>query len=142
MKKFLILLIAILMLVPAASFAAAKKNKVGYMTITYETRDNFVIKSKLFYPAKKEKVYPIVIMLHSIGYSSDYWGIVVKQFVDSGAAVLLVDLRGHGQSMYDSNFKIRSWQYYTEKNFAKYPEDIAEIITYIGTNYKNRIRLV
>ena len=137
MKKFLILLIAILMLVPAASFAAAKKNKIGYMTITYETRDNFVIKSKLFYPAKKEKVYPIVIMLHSIGYSSDYWGIVVKQFVDSGAAVLLVDLRGHGQSMYDSNFKIRSWQYYTEKNFAKYPEDIAEIISYIGTNYKN-----
>ena len=23
------------------------------------------------------------------------------------------------------------------KNFAKYPEDIAEIISYIGTNYKN-----
>ncbi len=137
MKKFLIVLIAVLLLIPAASFAAAKKNKVGYMAITYETKDSFVIKSKLFYPAKKEKVYPIVVMLHSIGYSSDYWESVVKKFVDSGIAVLLVDLRGHGQSMYDSNFKIKSWQYYTEKTFAKYPEDIAEILSYIGTNYKN-----
>lgn len=138
MKKVLILIIALLLLAPTTSFAAtAKKNKVGYVGITYETRDSFVIKSKLFYPAKSEPVYPVVVLLHSIGYSSDYWGSLVKQFVDSGAAVLVVDLRGHGQSMYDSNFKIRSWQYYTKKTFEKYPSDIADILRYVASNYKN-----
>ena len=138
MKKLLILIIALLLFAPTTSFAAAaKKNKVGYMTITYETKDSFVIKSKLFYPAKQQAVYPAVVMLHSIGYSSEYWGNIVKCFVDSGAAVLLIDLRGHGQSIYDSNLKIRSWQYYTPKVFAKYPSDVAEILRYVATNYKN-----
>lgn len=128
----------LMLLAPTTSFAAAaKKAKVGYISLTYETKDSFVIKSKLFYPAEKKAVYPAVVFLHSIGYSSDYWGVIVKKFVDAGAAVLVVDLRGHGQSMYDSNFKIRSWQYYSNKTFAKYPEDIADILKYVATNYKN-----
>lgn len=138
MKKFLILIFTLVIFTPMLSIAAPQKaNKVGYINITYETKDSFVIKSKLFYPAKKQPVYPAVVLLHSLGYSSDYWGAIVKQFVDSGAAVILVDLRGHGQSTYDSNFKIRSWVYYTEKSFAKYPEDISEILKYIASDYKN-----
>lgn len=117
--------------------AAPKKNKVGYMALTYETKDSFIIKSKLFYPAEKQDVYPVVVLLHSLGYSSDYWGSVTKKFLDAGSAVLLVDLRGHAQSSYDSNFKIRSWVYYSNKSFAKYPEDIAEIMKYAATNYRN-----
>ncbi len=137
MKKFLILILALLLLTPTLSFAAAKKKKVGYLGLTYETKDTFVIKSKLFYPSKKQAVYPIVIFLHSLGYSSDYWGLVVKKFVDSGVAVLLVDLRGHGQSIYNSNFKISSWVYFTENDYNKYPSDIADILHYVAMNYKN-----
>lgn len=138
MKKFLILIFTLVIFTPMLSNAAPQKaNKVGYINITYETKDSFVIKSKLFYPAKKQPVYPAVVLLHSLGYSSDYWGSMVKQFVDAGAAVILVDLRGHGQSTYDSNFKIRSWVYYSEKSFAKYPEDVSEILKYIASDYKN-----
>ena len=75
--------------------------------------------------------------MHSLGYSSDYWGLVVKKFVDSGVAVLLVDLRGHGQSIYNSNFKISSWVYFTENDYNKYPSDIADILHYVAMNYKN-----
>lgn len=138
MKKILILILAILLLTPTLSFAAAaKKKKVGYLGLTYETKDIFVIKSKLFYPTKKQNVYPVVIMLHSLGYSSEYWGLVVKKFVDSGVAVLLVDLRGHGQSIYNSNFKISSWVYFTENDYKKYPADIVDIFQYIAMSYKN-----
>ncbi len=138
MKKILVLLIAMSMLTPTLSFASsAPKKKVGYVAMTYETKDSFVIKSKLFYPLFPKKVYPLVVLLHSIGYSSEYWGPLTKQFTDSGTAVLQIDLRGHGQSIYDSSFKIRSWQYYTEKNFAKYPADVTEILRYLAMNYNN-----
>ncbi len=116
---------------------AAPKKKVGYVNLTYETKDSFVIKSKLFYPAQEAEVYPVVVLLHSLGYSGEYWGNLVKSFIDSGVAVFVVDLRGHGASVYDSNFKIRSWRYYSDTTFAKYPQDITEILRYLASNYKN-----
>ena len=116
-------------------FAAEKK--VGFVNITYETNDNFVIKSKLFYPAKDAAVHPVVVMLHSLGYSGDYWEPLTKSFVDSGVAVLVIDLRGHGTSAYDSNFRIKSWRYFTDKTFAKYPEDVSDILKYVASFYKN-----
>lgn len=139
MKKLLILIITLLLLAPTFSFAAEspKKKKVGFVSITYESKDSFVIKSKLFYPLSEQKVYPMVVMLHSIGYSSEYWGSLTQQFTNNGIAVLQIDMRGHGQSIYDSNFKIRSWQYYTERNYAKYPDDVYEILKYIAMSYKN-----
>lgn len=137
MKKFLILILILVLLAPAESFAAAKKKKVGFVNITYETKDNFVLKSKLFYPAEPQPVHPVVVMLHSIGYSSEYWETLVKEFVQSGTAVLVIDLRGHGQSVYDSNFKISSWRYYSNKQFAKYPSDVADVLKYIAMNYKD-----
>lgn len=137
MKKFLILILIMVLLAPAASFAAAQKKKVGFVNITYETKDNFVLKSKLFYPAEPQPVHPVVVMLHSIGYSNEYWEPLVKEFVNSGTAVLVMDLRGHGQSIYDSNFRISSWRYYSNKQFAKYPSDVADVLKYIAMNYKD-----
>ncbi len=137
MKKFLIVLLMLIFITPAFTVAATEKKKVGYIGITYETEDNFVIKSKLFYPKQKQSVYPVVVFLHSLGYTGDYWNFLVKKFVDAGAAALVVDLRGHGQSIYDSNFKIKSWVYYSNATFEKYPEDIAGILQYIAMNYRN-----
>ncbi|MBS4760254.1 MAG: alpha/beta fold hydrolase [Clostridium sp.] len=142
MKRiFSIILAAFLMsAIPTVFFGAvqaAPKKKVGYVNITYETKDNFVIKSKLFYPAKEEAVYPVVVMLHSLGYSGDYWASTVKRFVESGSAVLVMDLRGHGASAYDSNFRIKSWRYFSDKTFQKYPDDVADMLRYLASNYKN-----
>lgn len=138
MKKLVILIITLAFLTPLFAWSATpKKNKVGYLDITYETKDHFVIKSKLFYPAQKKTVYPMVVMLHSLGYASSYWMPLPKQLVDSGVAVLLIDLRGHGASLYDSNFKIKSWRYYNNETFKKYPEDVLEILRYVAMTYKD-----
>lgn len=138
MKKFFLTILLVLILPAYFNVAqAATKKKVGYVNITYETKDNFVLKSKLFYPVKDQPVYPVVVMLHSLGYSGYYWAPLVKQFVDSGSAVLVIDLRGHGSSTYDSNFRIRSWRYFSDKTFAKYPEDVADMLRYLASNYKN-----
>lgn len=137
MKKFIILVISLVLLTPLCSFGAPEKKKVGYFDITYETKDSFVMKAKMFYPTQQQEVYPLVVFLHSLGYSSDYWADFIKMFVQNGAAALVVDLRGHGQSSHDSNFKIRSWVHYTPKQFAKYPDDITEILTYVANSYKN-----
>lgn len=135
-KRILAVLFVLFMLPPLISFAAAKK-KVGYINLTYETDDSFVIKSKLYYPKQKAKVYPVVVFLHSIGYSSDDWGSLVQDFVDAGSAALVIDLRGHGQSIYDSDFRIRSWRYYSEKQYAIYPKDVTDILKYLASNYKD-----
>ena len=136
LKKILVIFLVLILCAPLCSYAAAKK-KVGYVNLTYETDDNFVIKSKLYYPKQKAKVYPLVVFLHSIGYSSDYWGDLVQNFVNSGIAALVIDLRGHGQSVYDSDFRIRSWRYYSEKQFSVYPKDITDILKYLASNYKD-----
>ena len=70
MKKLLIIFLLV-MILPMSAYAAAKKQKVGYLSITYETKDSFIIKSKLFYPKEQKDVYPVVVMLHSLGYSGD-----------------------------------------------------------------------
>ena len=136
-KRILAIILVLVLIAPMSSFAAARKKKVSYVNLTYETDDNFVIKSKLYYPNQKASVYPVVVFLHSIGYSSEYWGNITQDFLKSGIAVLAVDLRGHGQSVYDSDFRIRSWRYYSNSQFAKYPKDVSDILKYLASNYKD-----
>lgn len=137
MKKLVIFLImAAVLLIPATTSAAPKKQQ-NTLTLTYETKDSFIIKSKLLYPKVKKERYPLVIMLHSLGYSSAYWMTLPKMLNDKGYAVLLVDLRGHGASLYDSNFRIHSWIKYTDAQFLKYPQDINELVYYVLYAYKN-----
>lgn len=124
------------MLLPPAANAAQKKQQ-STLALTYETKDSFILKSKILYPKVKKERYPLVIMLHSLGYSSGYWTDLPKLLNDKGYAVLLVDLRGHGQSLYDSNFRIHYWTKYSETQFAKYPQDVMEVINYVLYAYKN-----
>ena len=109
-KRILAILLVLVLITPMSSYAAAKKKKVSYVNLTYETDDNFVIKSKLYYPNQKAAVYPVVVFLHSIGYSSEYWGNITQDFLKSGIAVLAIDLRGHGQSVYDSENILKIYQ--------------------------------
>lgn len=137
MKKLIIFLImTATLLLPAAANAAPKKQK-STLALTYETKDSFIIKSKIIYPKVKKPSYPLVIMLHSLGYSSSYWTTLPKMLNDKGYAVLLVDLRGHGQSLYDSNFRIHYWTKYTDTQFSKYPKDVLEMLNYVLYAYKN-----
>ncbi len=123
----------------AVSFAAdSKKPKKTYTEREYSTltSDNHVIKSYLSYPKTKKKGYPTIVMLHSLGYNSTYWKPLQEQFNNKGYAVLRIDLRGHGKSVYDKTFHQRSWRSFKNDTFMKYPDDVYQVIQNIQSETK------
>ncbi len=143
MKKNLILFLTIVfvtMVINVLSVNAepAKKPKKPYTEREFSTltSDNHIIKSYLSYPKTKQKGYPTIIMLHSIGYNSSYWIPLQQKFNAKGFAVLRVDLRGHGKSVYSKSFHQRSWRSYKNDTFAKYPDDIISVIKSIEKETK------
>ena len=142
MKKrflFIILLILYFFINNEFSFAATnKKPKKPYTEQEYSTitTDNHIIKSYFSYPKTKLKGYPTVVMLHSLGYSSYYWKDLQTQLNLKGYAVLRIDLRGHGKSVYDKTFHQRSWRSFKNDTFMKYPNDVYEVINQLQTETK------
>jgi len=140
MKKFIIFLCALMLLIlPCVNVDAAekkaKKNKT--VEIEYETRDNFIITATLTYPKVKAKLYPVVVLLHSIGANGNSWGTLPDKFLEAGFVVLNVDLRGHGKSIYNVNLDKKYWQNMSLKAFAKYPSDISGLLEYVHQEHKN-----
>ncbi len=118
----------------APSHAAAKKNSYD---IEFETTDKFIINSKLTYPTEKKAKYPMVVLLHSLGYSGSYWGSLPAKFNGAGFAVLEIDLKGHGKSSGDIYFKRRSWIYLSDNAFKLYPSEILKIVNKVKTERKD-----
>lgn len=116
------------------AFAAGSKKKskgpLKTKIIEVQTKDNFLIRATLTYPKNKNKKahYPTIVLLHSLGYTSGQWENLTPTLAKQGYAVLAVDLRGHGISNKDSKFKIHSWEYFRNKMFEKYPDDVIAII--------------
>ena len=86
MKKLIILAITIVLaglpFVQTVADANTEKNttkqtkkttKNKTIKIEYETQDKFLISANLVYPKTKEKIYPLVVLLHSIGENSNQW---------------------------------------------------------------------
>lgn len=138
MKK-LITIMVVLIMTTTCVFAAAESKKAdkNVIEIQYQTKDNFLLKAKLSLPIDKRSKYPLVVMLHSLGYSSEYWINLPTKFRQAGFAVLEMDFRGHGKSIYDAEFKKENWFYLSNKSFAKYPKDVLNMLIYVNQNYKN-----
>lgn len=141
-KKTLIVLLLMFFTVSGV-FAATTKKKKPYITKLVEvtTKDAHTMKAKLMYPRTpsnvKNKTYPTIIFVHSLGYSSSQWGDLPQIFVKQGYAVLLIDLRGHGLSNKDAKLRLRSWTYFTNKTYKKYPSDVLTVINKVKhTNKK------
>ena len=139
LKKAFVVIIVLMLFTVSGVLAATgtTKKKKPYITKTIEvpTKDSHLMKAKLIYPRTpkgvKGKVYPTIIMLHSLGYSSTQWGSIPQEFVKQGYAVLLVDLRGHGLSNKDVKFRLKSWTYFTPVTYKKYPSDVIAVINQI-----------
>jgi len=128
-----------LCLMPFVSASATEKKAVKNKSIDieYETADNFLISATLTYPKEKGKVFPVVVLLHSIGASSADWGAIPQKFNEAGFAVLNVDLRGHGKSIYNVNLDKKYWQNMSLKAFSKNPKDITGLLNYVKEEHKN-----
>lgn len=140
-KKILVLMFALSVLLlnfaPCAQAAGTSKKSKGDAELQYQTKDGFMINATLGFPKEKRDKYPLVVLLHSIGYSSAYWCSVKDDFKKAGFAVLAIDFRGHGKSIYTANFHKRTWMYLPNKSFEKYPSDVQGMIKYVADNNKN-----
>ncbi|MBR2526804.1 alpha/beta fold hydrolase [bacterium] len=103
---------------------------------TVTTTDNHLINAYLSYPKLKKKGFPTVILLHSIGRNSKPFVSLQRDLNNEGYAVLRLDFRGHGKSVYDKNLRQRSWITYKNSEFEKYPQDVLEVIEKIKKETK------
>ena len=109
--------------VPNAYCATIKKE------IQVQTKDLRVIKATLSYvKIDNVKKYPTVVLLHSLGYSSENWGDLINLLNNAGYAVIAVDFRGHGKSIYDSTLRRKTWIYFTPKAYLKFSSDVEAIL--------------
>lgn len=100
--------------------------------ITAVAADGFNIKATLTYPkVKGQREFPTVILLHSLGYNSQWWSDLPKDLLEKGYAVLAIDLRGHGASIYNSKLAKTSWKNMKNSAFSKCPDDVLKIMEVI-----------
>ena len=136
MKKFIIIITFFVTFLNCALAANIKTVTKDYKTLT---KDGFSMTAKLEYPKIKDKTdFSTVVLLHSLGYSSEWWETLPDELLNKGYAVLLIDLRGHGNSVYNSKLTRVSWNSLTNNAFAKYPDDVITIINYIKNENKRK----
>lgn len=134
-KKFSVFILSIMVILIFAQFADCKQIKKD---VEFHTKDSRIIKAKIIYEqSASQKQLPTVLLLHSIGYSSEDWGGLIATLNKAGFAVIAMDLRGHGQSVYDTNFHKKSWPYFTNKTYQKFPSDVLGILSQTQQQVKN-----
>lgn len=131
MKRFLFILAFFLFFTSVNVFSAPA---VMHKDVSVQSIDGFNIKATFDYPKiKNKKNYSTVILLHSLGYSSQWWETLPQELLKNGYAVLNIDLRGHGESVYNKQLVRTSWKNLTNSAYAKYPDDVIKVIEHITT---------
>ncbi len=125
-KNIILFTLIIFIFTGATQKAYCKTSKID---IEVETKDAHIMKATLSYiKIKDKKKYPTIVLLHSLGYSSEDWGNLIPDLNNAGYAVLAIDLRGHGKSIYNAKFQIKSWTYFTAKTYQKFPTDVVAVL--------------
>lgn len=137
MKRLIIILTLFLVFINCAFSAQAPA--IVKKEIKTITNDGFSIRATLEYPKKQDKEYKTVVLLHSLGYDSGWWEDLPQKFLDRGYAVLRVDLRGHGASVYNSKLTRISWKSMTNRAYAKYPDDVIKVIEQVKSENNKKI---
>lgn len=134
MKRFTIVILALFFFITntLCSFSASYTKK----NLSVPAKDGFSLNGVLTYPKEKgKKDYKTVLLLHSHGTNSLWWGDLPNKLLENGYAVLTIDLRGHGQSVYNSALKKVSWKSLKNSAYQKYPDDIIQVIKYINDEF-------
>lgn len=127
MKRIIVLILALFLMFINTNVEAAQ-NFVK-KEIKANASDGFNIEATLVYPkVKNQKEVSTVVLLHSLGYNSQWWGTLPTDLLNRGYAVLSIDLRGHGSSIYNSKLTKTSWKNMKNSAYAKYPDDVVAVI--------------
>ena len=134
MKKVTFIITLLLLFLNCAFAADIKTVTKDYKVVT---TDKFSMTATLEYPKIKNKnTFSTVVLLHSFGYDSEWWENLPDELLNKGYAVLKIDLRGHGKSVYNSKLVRVNWTALTNKGYSKYPSDVVEIINYVKKENK------
>ena len=135
MKRLLLILTLFLFFINSTAFGITNAVKKDYTVIT---PDGFRLSATLEYPKEKGvKEYKTIVLLHSLGYNSEWWDTLPANLLEKGYAVLMIDMRGHGKSVYNPKLVRVSWKSLTNAAYKKYPDDMSDVINYIkGENPK------
>lgn len=134
MKRLIIILTLFIIVLNCCYAAASKTVTKDYKIVT---KDGFSMTAKLEYPKiKNKKEFSTVVLLHSLGYNSQWWGNLPDMLLENGYAVVFIDLRGHGNSVYNSKLVKISWKSMRNKAYSKYPSDVITVINYIKDDNK------
>ncbi len=130
MKRIFVFILTLFLLFINTSAEAAQN--VVKKDIKAVSTDGFNISATLSYPkVKNQREFSTVILLHSLGYNSQWWENLPKELLDKGYAVLAIDLRGHGASIYNSKLTKASWKNMKNSAYAKYPDDVLAVINQV-----------
>ncbi len=134
MKKLIFILTLFLIFINTV-FAAGQKYTVSEYKVL--TEDGFNINATLKYPkVKGQKEFKTVVLLHSLGYNSNWWETLPDELLEQGYAIVTIDLRGHGKSVYNNKLVRQSWKNLTHNAYAKYPSDVKAVISHIKKENK------
>lgn len=143
-KSFIFIILLAFLVQPAlvgytAQTTASKKDPYVFRTsFDVETKDKkgFVLKAYLSYPKTRMDRYPVVILLHSLGDSYMSFSGLEKKLNYAGFAVLGLDFRGHGRSVYTKSLRQRAWQYFHNDTYAMFPSDVITVMQVAKTKNK------
>lgn len=136
MKKLLTFILIIFLFSTSTVFAAQKKSKKPKTKhkIELTTKDRFLLVGDLYLATPKTDK-PLVVALHSFSLNSNAYAPLAQKLRLKGYNVLVMDLRGHGRSVYNENLKLKSRYKFTLADWAKLPDDVVTSINYVKTNY-------
>lgn len=127
MKRIILFILTLFLILINTEVLAAQN--IVKKEISAVSADGFNIKAVLTYPKNnKQKDFPTVVLLHSLGYNSCWWGNLPDDLTNKGFAVLAIDLRGHGESIYNSRLSKVSWKNMKDTAYAKYPDDVVKVM--------------
>lgn len=139
-KSFILIILCLFVALPVMSAPTKKKakpyNPVVHKVYDVETQDGFVIKAYVSYPKTRMNKYPVVVLLHSLGGYYGLYSGLERKLNYAGFAVVGMDLRGHGKSVYTKTLRQRAWQYFKNDTYAKYPSDVLYVMQYVKSKHK------
>lgn|SRR5574344_2002493 len=137
-KKLRLVIILIVSFLIVGTIGQVAESKIVTKQVEVQTKDLRLIKATITYEKIPQNIkFPAVLLVHSLGYTSKDWGKLIPMLNNAGYAVIAMDLRGHGNSIYDVNFHKKSWTYFSNKTYAKMPYDIVSIVNQVQKTEKN-----
>lgn len=106
-------------------------------SIPFSTKaeDGLVLKGTLYLPDGAKEARPVVILLPKMASDRKSWGDFPKKLSAAGWAVLALDQRGHGESVWQGK-KRKVFTKFTNSEFAKMVTDLDAVLAALSKQKK------